>query len=146
MNVEMFSRFLAFFQPQGVEERLQRLEGDKDSLQMQISILMDQIEVQTEKIAELEKNLADKNNQLHKTEDKLQKVFASIFASIRTTRQSSRLQTSNYESLTNSSQLDRRCFADRQPKLKSWSCSANFRGSSCAMPRWRRTTWRSELR
>ena len=36
-----------------VEERLQRLEGHKESLQMQISILMDQIEVQTEKIYKL---------------------------------------------------------------------------------------------
>jgi len=42
-----------------VEERLQRLEGDKDSLQMQISILMDQIEMQTEKISELEKSLME---------------------------------------------------------------------------------------
>ena len=56
-----------------VEERLQRLEGDKDSLQMQVSILMDQIEVQTEKIAELEKNLSDRTTQLQRTEDVLQK-------------------------------------------------------------------------
>ena len=62
-----------FLEQPEVEERLQRLEGDKDSLQMQVSILMDQIEVQTEKIAEMEKNLSDRTSQLQRTEDVLQK-------------------------------------------------------------------------
>ena len=57
-----------------VEERLQRLEGHKESLQMQISILMDQIEVQTEKIADLEKNVAEKKTLLQRAEESLQKV------------------------------------------------------------------------
>jgi len=60
-----------------VEERLQRLEGDKDSLQMQISILMDQIEVQTEKIGDLERNLLDKNSQLKRSEEILQTELLS---------------------------------------------------------------------
>ena len=81
MFMEQFSTLFVHFnfingnileQPE-VEERLQRLEGDKDSLQMQVSILMDQIEVQTEKIAELEKNLSDRTTQLQRTEDVLQK-------------------------------------------------------------------------
>jgi chromosome segregation ATPase len=62
-----------FLEQPEVEERLQRLEGDKDSLQMQVSILMDQIEVQTEKIADLEKNLSDRTSQLQRAEDVLQK-------------------------------------------------------------------------
>ena len=57
-----------------MEERLQRLEGDKDSLQMQISILMDQIEMQTEKIGDLEKHLMDKNTQLKRSEEIIQSV------------------------------------------------------------------------
>jgi uncharacterized protein (DUF3084 family) len=57
-----------------MDERLQRLEGDKDSLQMQVSILMDQIEAQTDKIADLERTLSDRAFQLQKAEDILQKV------------------------------------------------------------------------
>lgn len=60
-----------------VEERLQRLEGDKDSLQMQISILMDQIEMQTEKINDLEKTLMDKNAQLKRSEEIIQSEVLS---------------------------------------------------------------------
>lgn len=62
-----------------VEERLQRLEGDKESLQMQVSILMDQIEVQTEKIGDLEKNLTEKTICLQRVDEKLQKVSYSLF-------------------------------------------------------------------
>lgn len=58
-----------------MDERLQRLEGDKDSLQMQVSILMDQIEAQTDKIADLERTLSDRAFQLQKSEENLQKVI-----------------------------------------------------------------------
>lgn len=57
-----------------MDERLQRLEGDKDSLQMQVSILIDQIEAQTDKMADLERTLSDRAFQLQKAEDNLQKV------------------------------------------------------------------------
>ncbi|XP_045029455.1 liprin-beta-2 isoform X1 [Daphnia magna] len=59
------------------DERVQRLEGDKDSLQMQVSILMDQIEAQTEKIADLERTLSDRAFQLQKSEDNFQKEMLS---------------------------------------------------------------------
>lgn len=65
--------FCVYLQPE-MDERLQRLEGDKDSLQMQVSILMDQIEAQTDKIADLERTLSDRAFQLQKAEDNLQKV------------------------------------------------------------------------
>lgn len=68
-----FSRFLFCLKPE-TDERVQRLEGDKDSLQMQVSILMDQIEAQTEKIADLERTLSDRAFQLQKSEDNFQKV------------------------------------------------------------------------
>ena len=57
-----------------MDDRLQRLEGDKDSLQMQVSILMDQIEAQTDKIADLERTLSDRAFQLQRSEENLQKV------------------------------------------------------------------------
>ena len=54
---------------------MQRLESDKDSLQMQVSILMDQIDAQTEKISDLERGLSERSYQLQRSEETLQKVF-----------------------------------------------------------------------
>ncbi|KAK2715176.1 hypothetical protein QYM36_009978 [Artemia franciscana] len=56
-----------------VEERLRRVEGEKDSLQLQVSVLMEQIEAQSDKIAEMEKCMQDKSTQLKRTEEILQK-------------------------------------------------------------------------
>lgn len=57
-----------------VEERLRRLEADKDSLQLQVAVLTEQIEVQTDKISDLEKLLDEKKSQLANAEDVLQRV------------------------------------------------------------------------
>jgi chromosome segregation ATPase len=57
-----------------VEERLRRLEADKDSLQLQVTVLTEQIEVQTDKISDLEKLLDEKKRQLANAEDVLQRV------------------------------------------------------------------------
>eukprot|EP00095_Tigriopus_kingsejongensis_P000014 snap_masked-scaffold342_size201858-processed-gene-1.3 protein:Tk00014 transcript:snap_masked-scaffold342_size201858-processed-gene-1.3-mRNA-1 annotation:"hypothetical protein D910_10177" len=56
----------------GLEERLLQLEGDKDSLNLQVALLSDQLESQTDKITDLEKNLDHKKDALRKTEDVLQ--------------------------------------------------------------------------
>lgn len=56
------------------EDRLLRLESDKDTLHLQVSVLSDQIEAQTNKIQDLEKMLDDKRNTLESTEDHLQRV------------------------------------------------------------------------
>lgn len=56
------------------EDRLLRLESDKDTLHLQVSVLSDQIEAQTNKIHDLEKMLDDKRNVLESTEDHLQRV------------------------------------------------------------------------
>ncbi|XP_068082208.1 liprin-beta-1 [Anabrus simplex] len=58
--------------PGDVEERVHRLEADKDSLQLQVTVLSEQIEVQTEKIVDLEKMLEEKKRQLSSTESLLQ--------------------------------------------------------------------------
>jgi uncharacterized protein YlxW (UPF0749 family) len=57
-----------------VEERLRRLEADKDSLQLQVTVLTEQIEVQTDKISDLEKLLEEKKRQLSNAEDMLQRA------------------------------------------------------------------------
>lgn len=51
-----------------------RLEGDKESLQLQVTVLTEQVEAQAEKITDLENLLDDKKEQLQKTEEQLQKV------------------------------------------------------------------------
>merc|ERR1719266_213933 len=58
--------------PGRVEERLLALEGDKDQLHMQVSMLSDQIHNQTDKILDLERTLDSKKEALKKTEDLLQ--------------------------------------------------------------------------
>ncbi|XP_042206536.1 uncharacterized protein LOC121855582 isoform X4 [Homarus americanus] len=56
-----------------LEDRVIRLEGDKDSLQLQVTVLSEQVEAQTEKILDLENLLEQKKEQLQKTEEQLQK-------------------------------------------------------------------------
>ena len=51
-----------------------RLEGDKESLQLQVTVLSEQVEAQAEKIIDLENLLEDKKELLQKTEEQLQKV------------------------------------------------------------------------
>lgn len=66
-----------------MEERLQRLEADKDSLQLQVTVLTEQIEVQTDKISDLEKLLDEKKRQLSNAEDMLQRAsgsFVSVYS------------------------------------------------------------------
>jgi chromosome segregation ATPase len=67
-----------------VEERLRRLEADKDSLQLQVTVLTEQIDVQTDKISDLEKLLDEKKRQLSNAEDMLQRAsgtFVSVYSS-----------------------------------------------------------------
>ncbi|XP_030844891.1 liprin-beta-1 isoform X2 [Strongylocentrotus purpuratus] len=55
----------------GSHEKMKRLEGDKDSLQLQVNVLTDQLEAQNEKIEELEYACAKKSKQLADSETKL---------------------------------------------------------------------------
>ena len=61
------------------DERLQKLESDKSSLQLQVSVLTEQIDAQTEKISELEDQLRTRQMLLGKAEDRLQKVGPGCF-------------------------------------------------------------------
>ncbi|KAF5888176.1 liprin-beta-2-like isoform X2, partial [Clarias magur] len=54
------------------QERLCRLEGDKESLVLQVSVLTDQVEAQGEKIRVLENSLEEHQHKLSSTEEMLQ--------------------------------------------------------------------------
>lgn len=77
----MLSVYLVFkircrlFQSSGdTEEVVRRLEADKDRLSLQVTVLTEQIDAQTEKIVDLEKSLDDKKKHLHSAEDVLNRV------------------------------------------------------------------------
>ncbi|XP_073327611.1 liprin-beta-2b isoform X1 [Pagrus major] len=59
------------------QERLLRLEGDKESLVLQVSILTDQVEAQGEKIRDLESSLEEHRLKLASTEEMLQQELMS---------------------------------------------------------------------
>uniref|UniRef100_A0A8C7S0R4 PPFIA binding protein 1b n=1 Tax=Oncorhynchus mykiss TaxID=8022 RepID=A0A8C7S0R4_ONCMY len=54
------------------QERLSRLEGDKESLVLQVSVLTDQVEAQGEKIRDLDMCLDEHREKLNTTEEMLQ--------------------------------------------------------------------------
>ncbi|KAJ8248863.1 hypothetical protein GJAV_G00228560 [Gymnothorax javanicus] len=59
------------------QERLARLEGDKESLVLQVSVLTDQVEAQGEKIRDLESSLDEHLHKLSSTEEMLQQELLS---------------------------------------------------------------------
>ncbi|XP_076848640.1 liprin-beta-2 isoform X11 [Brachyhypopomus gauderio] len=59
------------------QERLSRLEGDKESLVLQVSVLTDQVEAQGEKIRDLENSLEEHQHKLNSTEEMLQQELLS---------------------------------------------------------------------
>nr|XP_046202983.1 liprin-beta-2b isoform X4 [Oncorhynchus gorbuscha] len=59
------------------QERLVRLEGDKESLVLQVSVLTDQVEAQGEKIVDLESSLEEHHHKLNSTEEMLQQELLS---------------------------------------------------------------------
>ncbi|XP_078586486.1 liprin-beta-1-like isoform X28 [Branchiostoma floridae x Branchiostoma japonicum] len=56
----------------GYEEKIQKLENDKESLILQVSVLTDQVEAQGEKIRELENGIEGQKDQQADTEEMLQ--------------------------------------------------------------------------
>ncbi|KAK9720956.1 SAM domain (Sterile alpha motif) [Popillia japonica] len=63
--------------PQEQDERYRKLQSERDNLQLQVQVLSEQIEAQTDKIADLEKSLSEKKQQLINTEDMLQREMLS---------------------------------------------------------------------
>uniref|UniRef100_A0AAG5D397 SAM domain-containing protein n=1 Tax=Anopheles atroparvus TaxID=41427 RepID=A0AAG5D397_ANOAO len=63
---------------QDTDERLRRLQTDKEALAMQVKTLTEQVQTQSSKIIELERTVKEKNQLLSNAEDLLQRV--SVFA------------------------------------------------------------------
>ncbi|XP_035273800.1 liprin-beta-2 isoform X4 [Anguilla anguilla] len=59
------------------QDRLSRLEGDKESLVLQVSVLTEQVEAQGEKIRDLESSLDEHQHKLSSTEEMLQQELFS---------------------------------------------------------------------
>ncbi|KAK7892041.1 hypothetical protein WMY93_024004 [Mugilogobius chulae] len=59
------------------QERLLRLEGDKETLVLQVSVLTDQVEAQGDKIRDLESSLEEHRHKLTSTEEMLQQELMS---------------------------------------------------------------------
>lgn len=55
-------------------ERVRRLQSDKEALQLQVQILTEQINAQSDKLKDLEMSVNEKNLQLSNTEDLLNRV------------------------------------------------------------------------
>lgn len=64
-----------------MKERLRKLENERTSLHMEISFLSEQVEVQSNKITELEEALQDKKDALRQLEESLQKVIFQFIIS-----------------------------------------------------------------
>uniref|UniRef100_A0AAQ4S0R6 PPFIA binding protein 2 n=1 Tax=Gasterosteus aculeatus aculeatus TaxID=481459 RepID=A0AAQ4S0R6_GASAC len=64
------------------QERLLRLEGDKESLVLQVSVLTDQVEAQGEKIRDLESCLEEHRKKLASTEEMLQQCVVNFISEL----------------------------------------------------------------
>ncbi|KAJ8002948.1 hypothetical protein DPEC_G00164260 [Dallia pectoralis] len=91
------------------QERLSRLEGDKESLVLQVSVLTDQVEAQGEKIRDLDMCLDEHRDKLNSTEQMLQQELLG-----RTTLETQKLdlmaELSNLRLKLNSFEKDRHHF------------------------------------
>lgn len=61
------------------DERFRKIQTERDNLQLQVQVLTDQIEAQTDKINDLEKLLGEKKQLLVNAEDTLQRVSSINF-------------------------------------------------------------------
>ncbi|CAC5381700.1 unnamed protein product [Mytilus coruscus] len=69
------------FLQDSAEDRLRKIESEKDSLSLHVSVLTDQIDAQAEKIRDLEYSLAERRDKIINTEDMLQS-WSSLVAAI----------------------------------------------------------------
>lgn len=65
---------MSYFQRPDPDERVHRLQNDKESLALQVQVLSEQVSAQNEKISDLEKLITDKSQLISNTEDLLQRV------------------------------------------------------------------------
>lgn len=72
-------KFIFYFQRQDTDERLRRLQTEKESMALQVQVLTEQVSAQSDKIADLERIILDKTHQLSQSEDLLQRVHCFSF-------------------------------------------------------------------
>ena len=66
-----------------LEDKVRRLESDKESLMLQVSVLTDQVEAQGDKIGDMLKNMEESKGKLRNTERMLQSVSTRVKMSAR---------------------------------------------------------------
>lgn len=72
----MLIKFLSF--QNDAEDRVRRMEADRESLQLQVQVLSEQVAAQSDKMADLERALHDTRQRLDDAEQRLQKVKRSF--------------------------------------------------------------------
>lgn len=71
--------FYFFLQRQDTDERLRRLQTEKESMALQVQVLTEQVSAQSDKIADMERIILDKTQQMSHSEDLLQRVNFLMF-------------------------------------------------------------------
>nr|XP_034968633.1 liprin-beta-1 isoform X14 [Zootoca vivipara] len=94
------------------QERLARLENDKESLVLQVSVLTDQVDAQGEKIRDLEICLEEHREKLNATEEMLQQELLSR-TSLETQKLDLMAEVSNLKLKLTAVEKDRLDFEDR---------------------------------
>ncbi|XP_067906303.1 liprin-beta-1b isoform X1 [Heterodontus francisci] len=94
------------------QDRLARLEGDKESLVLQVSVLTDQVEAQGEKIRDLECCLDEHREKLNGTEEMLQQELLSR-TSLETQKLDLMAEVSNLKIKLNTMEKDRLEYEER---------------------------------
>ncbi|XP_069018458.1 liprin-beta-1b isoform X3 [Embiotoca jacksoni] len=94
------------------QERLSRLESDKESLVLQVSVLTDQVEAQGEKIRDLDLCLDEHREKLNATEEMLQQELLCRSA-LETQKLELKSEVSNLKLKLNSMEKERLDFDDR---------------------------------
>ncbi|XP_051029342.1 liprin-beta-1 isoform X1 [Phodopus roborovskii] len=94
------------------QERLARLENDKESLVLQVSVLTDQVEAQGEKIRDLELCLEEHRDKLNATEEMLQQELLSR-TSLETQKLELMAEVSNLKLKLTAVEKDRLDYEDR---------------------------------
>ncbi|XP_029008811.1 liprin-beta-1b isoform X2 [Betta splendens] len=94
------------------QERLTRLEGDKESLVLQVSVLTDQVEAQGEKIRDLDLCLDEHREKLNTTEEMLQQELLCRSA-VETQKRELMSEVSNLKLKINTMEKERFDFNER---------------------------------
>ncbi|XP_048404791.1 liprin-beta-1b isoform X10 [Stegostoma tigrinum] len=100
------------------QDRLARLEGDKESLVLQVSVLTDQVEAQGEKIRDLESCLDEHREKLNGTEEMLQQELLSRTA-LETQKLDLMAEVSNLKIKLNALEKDKLEYEERYKDTES---------------------------